>query len=631
MHPHLPLPAPSHCRHRGPFPSVSVRRSGIGRLSLLAALGAATAAVGLAIVFGRPYLAPYLPFLATATRPDLLTHTVKYDYLPVTIVERGTLESAENREVVCKLKAGSRGTFSSTIKWVIDDGTIVTKGQLLMELDDSNLQDQYRAQSIVVERARADAEKTDQDFIITAKQNESDLAIAAAALKVAELDLEKFTGLRADYGQVPLAAVAGGPGILTERGEYKQKLDDVSGRLKLAESDLEAYRDRFAWAERSVKLGYLTASQAKVEQSKYASAMDNLEKLQKERYILENFLRQRDLTDLLTKAEVAKLDAERVLRQAKAKEIQAESLRKTALSVYQQELEKLRDVEQQLRECRLVAPQDGMVVYFKPESSRFGSTNQNLIAVGEQVREGQKLMRIPDLKRMLVNTKVHEALVSRLRGDDREPTGNFEATRVAMLLNPHAFTRLVSQNEGLLDTVLYLGRDKEYRLAREGQAASIRVDAFPNRTLSGRVRTVASVASQTDFFTSDVKVYQTLIVIDDTPDGLKPDMSAEVTIQVDPPKEPVLAVPLQAIVGGTEAGPRRKVFVVGPGGAAEREVTLGAFNDRMVEVIDGLAEGDVVVLNPKVIAGGAKTRDEPAAGKSGPGGEKKGPRPKAKG
>jgi multidrug efflux pump subunit AcrA (membrane-fusion protein) len=157
-------------------------------------------------------------------------------------------------------------------------------------------------------------------------------------------------------------------------------------------------------------------------------------------------------------------------------------------------------------------------------------------------------------------------------------------------------------------------RTEEYRLASRGQDAAIRIDAFPDRLLRGHVRTVAAVASQTDWMSSDVKVYQTLVTIDEPIDGLKPDMSAEVTIQVDPPKEPVLAVPVQAVVGGAEGGSRRKVFVAGPGGPAEREVTLGLFNEKMVEVRDGLTEGDQVVLNPKVLlAPGAKTREESEA------------------
>lgn len=593
------------------------------------AVGLAAGVALTAVLVARLPVRQYIPFLGAAARPDLLTHTVKYEFLPVSVVERGTLESVENKEVVCRVKAGSRGTFASTIKWVIDDGTMVSKGQLLMELDDSALQDQYRAQSIVVEKAKAEWERADSDFVIVQKQGESDTALAVAALAVAELDVEKFLGFRTDPALDPAGAVVGAAATLTERGEYRQKYDDVSGRLKLAESDLEAYRDRFAWAERSVKLGYLTASQAKVEQSKYAGATDNLEKLQKEKYILETFLRQRELTDLVSKLEVARIGLERVTRQDHAKQAQADSVRRTARSVYLQETEKLKDNEEQIQQCKLHSPQDGMVVYFKPEQSRFGSSNQNLIAVGEQVREGQKLMRIPDLRRMLVNTKVHEAMVSRIRADDRQSTGYFDALRTGLLLNPDGFSRLVSNSESTLTTLRERFRDKEYYLASEGQKSSVRVDAYPDRVFPGHVRTVAAVASQADFLTADVKVYQTLVTIDETVAGLKPDMSAEVTIQVDPPQEPVLAVPLQAVVGGAEVGPKRRLFVVGTFGPVEREVTLGAFNDKMVEVRDGLAEGDVVVLNPKVLLGDskAKTRDEaepPSRGGRPGGGDKKG-------
>ena len=547
--------------------------------------------------------------------------------MSVTVVERGTLESAENKDVICKVKAGSKGTFASTIRWVIDDGSIVNRGQLLMELDDSALQDQFRTQSIAVEKAKAEWVKADEEFAIQVKQNDSDIASAVAALKVAELDLDKFLGVRVDQTLTPAGAVVGAHGTLIERGEYRQKLDEVSGKLKLAESDLEAYRDRSAWADRQVRLKNLTPSQAKVERSKLDAALDNVEKLTKEKYVLETFLRQRDLTDFVSKAEVARLGLDRVYRQASSKLTQAESTRKTAYSVYQQELEKLRDIEEQVRECKIHSPQDGMVVYYKDTGSRWSNNADGMIQQGAQVKEGQKLLRIPDLKKMQVNTKVHEALVARIQGDDRQSTGFLEALRVGLMANPDGLTRLASQSEYEVTQLRERFRDKEYYLAGQGQKAKVRVDANADRLFEGHVRTVAAVASQQDWMSSDVKVYQTLVTIDEVVEGLKPDMSAEVTIQVDPPKDPVLCVPIQAVVGGAEIGPKRKVYVMTAAGPQEKEVTLGLFNEKMVEIRDGLAEGDEVILNPKVLLGNSvKTREEaaPAPGGRSPGGNGKG-------
>lgn len=575
------------------------------------------------VLSGAPFLNKLLPSIFSSSRPDLITHKVKPEYLQVTVIERGTLESADNKEVICKVKAGSRGTFASTIKWVIDDGSTVVRNQLLMELDDSSLQDQFRTQSIAVEKANSEWVKADEEYRIKIKTNESLVATAVATLKVAELDLDKFIGIRADPALEPLATVAGGVATLAERGEYRSKLDLVSADLKLAESNLEAYRDRVAWAEREVRKGNLTPTQAKVEQAKFESEFDKVAKLQKDRYVLTTFMRQRDLTDLSSKVEVARIGLDKANQEANASQIQADFTRKTAYSVYMQETEKLRDIEEQLKECKIYAPQDGMVVYNKESSGRWNNSNEGMIQQGAQVKEGQKMMRIPDLKRMQVNTKVHEAMVSRIRGDDRQSTGFLDTVRAGLLTNPNPLSRLLLNSEASLNTLRDQNRDKEYIIASKGQPAKIRVDAFPNRLIEGHVRSKAAVASQTDFFASEVKVYQTLVILDESVEGLQPDMSAEVTIQVDPPREPVLCVPLQAVVGGAEGGSKRRVFVMTPSGPAEKEVVLGLFNEKMVEVREGLTEGDDVVLNPKVILGDkAKTREEggdPSGGRRGNG------------
>ena len=576
-------------------------------------------AIALVPALGSALNIPGLSGMFATKRPDLITHKAKREYLQVTVVERGTLESSENKDVVCKVKAGSRGTYATTIRWVIDDGTMVKKGQLLIELDDSALQEQLRTQAIAVEKANGEYLKADSDLIIAVKTNESDIADKMAKMAVAELDLDKYLGVRAEAELNPLGSMAGGGSTLEERGEYRKSLEDLTSQLKLAQSDQEAYRDRAAWAERSVKFGYLTPSQAKVEQSKLASGDDKVASLLKQIYILQTFTRERELTNFRGLLDVARFNLEGAYKQAEAKQDQAKSTRRTAYSVYQQELEKLREIEKQIEECRVAAPQDGMVVYFRESSSRWSSNNEGMIQQGAQVKEGQKLIRIPDLSRMQVNTKVHEAMVSRVRGDDRRSTGFFDSLRAGFLAGADPFVRLVSQSDTALAALREEYRDEEYELHEPGQTALVRVDAFQDRVLKGHVRTVAAVSSMQDWASSDVKVYQTLVTIDEPIEGLKPDMSAEVTIQVDPPKEPVLCVPLQAVAGGAEGADKRKVFVLTPAGPQEREVTLGLFNDKMVEVKSGLAEGDDVVLNPKVLLGeNAKTREEPSPAQSGP-------------
>src|SRR5262249_16422119 len=75
-------------------------------------------------------------------RNDLLFHKVQKEVLEVTIVEKGQLEAAENRDLICQVKATKGGNFSTTIKWLIDDGTPVKKGDKVIDLDKSSLEDQ---------------------------------------------------------------------------------------------------------------------------------------------------------------------------------------------------------------------------------------------------------------------------------------------------------------------------------------------------------------------------------------------------------------------------------------------------------------------------------------------------------
>src|SRR5439155_21214858 len=98
-----------------------------------------------------------------------------------------------------------------------------------------------------------------------------------------------------------------------------------------------------------------------------------------------------------------------------------------------------------IRKCLIYAPQDGIVVYYVPEQSRMGMGNkQSVIAQGETVSEGQKLMQIPDLSKMIVNTKIHEAMVARVRGEQWRRTGFSDGVQGSML-NADSMAYLLNQ------------------------------------------------------------------------------------------------------------------------------------------------------------------------------------------
>jgi HlyD family secretion protein len=471
-------------------------------------------------------------------------------------------------------------------------------------------------------------------------QDANVIRTAEAALELAAIELEKFTGLSPDPMRLALAALGGGALHLSEDGSHRQKLDDLSGQVKLAEFEVAQYRDRAAWAQRMVAQTYMTPAQAQAEQSKLDSSTEKLRSLQTQRRQWQTYDRRQQIVDLTSKRDNARAALELAKRQANANEEKARAEVTRAKAEFNQQDDRLDELVKQRALCKIHAPAsiepNSLVVYFRPESSRFGSSTQGMIEQGAQVKEGQKLLRIPNLSRMQVNTKVHEAMVARIRGDVRVPTHFVDGVQKIALLNTSAFGRLVGQQPEVAELVREKFRGLEYKKLADGQKANIRVDALPNRNFEGHVRVKATVASAADAWISDVKLYQTLVMVDAEvlADGtrkpiaseeLTPDMTAEVQITVDTAKDPVLTVPVQAIIGGTELAAKRELFVKTPTGFDRRLVTLGIYNEKVVEIRDGLKEGDEVVVNPKVLLGAEdRTRTRDDGGKAAPGANGKG-------
>jgi multidrug resistance efflux pump len=471
------------------------------------------------------------------------TFTVRKERLKIAIVARGSLESAKNGDVVCTVRAGQKGSTNSTvIKWLVDAGTEVSKGDKIMELDSSGFVEQLKDQNIKVDQARATMEKADADCETQKLDNDTDIQKAENAYKLAEIDLEKYL-----------------------EGDYPQALNDVEGRITTAQSDLADWNERSAWSARMLKKGLGSKVQAEADKSRAEAAEINLNKLKVEKKVLVGYTYGRTKQDLESKLAEAERGVKKANGQAKAKLAAADAARLAQKSVYEQELSRKREIEAEIAKCLVYAPQDGLVVYYVPEQVKGGGggAQQSVVAQGEPVREGQKMIQIPDLTQMVVNVKVPEAFVSHLR----------------------------NESEG------------------KPQPAEIQIDAFSSVVLKGHVKTVDTIASQADWFASDVKNYKTIVTIDNIPDNvnLRPGLSAAVKISADESSEPVLVVPVNAIVGSINMGAQRKCFVIGNDGQPVlRDIVVGMSNERFAEVKPwddekqtGLKEGEKVVENPR--------------------------------
>jgi multidrug efflux pump subunit AcrA (membrane-fusion protein) len=82
--------------------------------------------------------------------------------------------------------------------------------------------------------------------------------------------------------------------------------------------------------------------------------------------------------------------------------------------------------------------------------------------------------------------------------------------------------------------------------------------------------------------------------LDPTPPGLRPFLSAEVRFDTGR-VEDALVIPPEAMA---MSDGRRFCYVVGPTGPERRAITIGRSTPELLEVTDGLEEGERVVLHP---------------------------------
>jgi RND family efflux transporter MFP subunit len=378
--------------------------------------------------------------------PDAATawHTVERGEVNA-VLERGTLESADKAEVVVKVHARKADAPAATIRKVlVEDGAMVKKDKLLVELDDTELQQRLADQKVLVEDKKTELAQVQQQ---------------------AELDTER-ANLDLEEAQHQL--------VLTEREQRTRPGGDAEQKKGMELQVKEA----------------------------------------------RQLVKARTFAITTTKT-------------------RTEAARRAAQTSLDAETAHLKELESDLAHCKITAPRDGHVIFHFPELA----TSRPTLAAGETVKEGQKLMYLPDLSKMQVRALIHEARITFVRPE---------------------------------------------------QSARVRVDAFPDRTLTGKVDHIAT-AGQVQ---RDVRVYPVMIALPDDKLGLKPGMSAQVRIQVTRSQR-VPCMPTRAVVIGQPS----VCFVKSGDEIEERPVVVGLGDDDFVEILRGVREGEQVLRDPRAVAG----------------------------
>ena len=210
----------------------------------------------------------------------------------------------------------------------------------------------------------------------------------------------------------------------------------------------------------------------------------------------------------------------------------------------------LKEALAELKKTIIRAPFGGIAILY--ETFRDGQKRKP--RVGDLVWQNQPLLYLPDISTMIVKTQVREV----------------DLHKVAI-----------------------------------GQACSVRVDAYPETLLFGKVTSIGMLA--TERFENGIgeKYFQLTLTLTEKNSRLRPGMTSRITVASENATD-ILFVPVHAVF---DHGPETFCYLVENNGIyRKKEVVTGRQNEDLVEVVSGLQEGDrVSVLKPhadKIISDG---------------------------
>ncbi len=280
-----------------------------------------------------------------------MTEKVHKTDLVVSITEDGNVESAQNKDIKCEVQGGG------VILWLIKDGTLVKKGDELVRLDSSAIEDKINQQKITYEKARATMIEAEKNF-------------SAAKIAVQEY----------------------------VEGTFAQSLQDLKAKATVAKENLESSKNLLVFTNKMARQGYVTTLQRDAQAFAVQRAELDLGVAETAITVLEKFTKPKTQSQL----ESTRDSAEAKMAAEKA--------------AFALEEDRLKRLETQLEKCTVVAPDDGMVVYANEQQDRrSGSSQQSMVEEGAMMRERQSIIKLPDLSRMQVKCTVHESKVDYLR------------------------------------------------------------------------------------------------------------------------------------------------------------------------------------------------------------------------
>jgi len=333
-----------------------------------------------------------------------------------------------------------------------------------------------------------------------------------------------------------------------KEGQYPNEKTAAENEITLRQEELTRAEETLTWSQKLYKEKYISQTEWQADKLAVTRSNNNLVLAENSKKLLEDFTYHRNIAQLESDVHQAKMALERTERKAKADVVQADADLKAKELEYRRQAEKFKKIEDQLGKTKIYAPQDGMVVYATTSGQRGPFDRREPMDIGVEVTERQDLINLPTTASMKARVDIHETSLEKVR---------------------------------------------------VGLPTVITIDALAGKKFLGHVGTIAPLPdARSMWMNPDLKIYPTDIYLEDSDIALRTGMSCKAEIIV-AQYEDAVYIPVTAVI---RVAGRHTVFVVKDGLLEERKVEIGLDDNKMVRVISGLEEGEVVLMTPPLKA-----------------------------
>jgi len=349
----------------------------------------------------------------TAAAPEQTQfHKVKRGDMLISIVEGGALRAVKESIIRSEFEGISR------IISIVPEGTDVKQGQVLVELDSSELKDRVNQQEVTFQNNDFAFIQAKENLSIQQSLVESQVKEAELRVEFAKSDLDKYI-----------------------EGDAPQQINTATNTIIIRKEQLQRAQDKLDWTQQLFKKGYASKSELEADGLSLMQAKISLDQGEEDLRLFRKYDLPKSQRRLESSWEQSQMELERLRHRTSNQLAQAEANLRTSQRALELTQEKLKELKQQLENSKIKAPQDGLVVY---ASSGFGDRGQMLIEEGAQVRQRQEIIKLPDVSQMIVEIRVHESHVLQIRPGleayvtiDSIPDRRFRSkvTKVAVLPN----------------------------------------------------------------------------------------------------------------------------------------------------------------------------------------------------